>query len=88
MGQQALKPQHKYNNKQKVHQEQSDLIDRDLQHHHQIMTQVQKEMFVSAFHTMFSEEIGAASASSGILSSRKSAKILSGVNQYSLCTYA
>jgi len=47
-----------------------------------------KEMFVSAFCTMFAKEIGAASASLGISSSGKSAKMLSGVNQYSLCTYA
>jgi len=47
-----------------------------------------KEMFVSAFRTMFAKEIGAASSSSGTMSMGKSAKILNGVNQYSLCVYA
>jgi len=44
-------------------------------------------MFVSAFRTMFSGEIGAASKASGTLSSGKSAKILKGVNQYSVRAY-
>jgi len=47
-----------------------------------------KEMFVSAFCTMFAEEIGIASALSGTLSSGESTKMFSGVNQYSLCAYA
>ncbi len=46
-----------------------------------------KEMFVSTFCTMFSAEIGAASTVSGAVSSGKSAKILNGVNQHSLCAY-
>jgi len=47
-----------------------------------------KEMFVSAFRTMFAEEIGVASAAPSTLSSGKSAKILNGVNQYSVRAYA
>jgi len=46
-----------------------------------------KEMFVSGFCTMFAEAIGTASSSSGTMSMGKSAKILNGVNQYSLCAY-